>query len=287
MPPFSAAFFVSWPALTTFYDLARTFAAGKVSGMMFRIYRFFVPRGPIDFAYKFVLFCTVIVTVNYAFNMAWPHPDGLPHLFIILNGFCVGAPFVGFVFLLVRKQLHLQQELTTRSRTDDLTGLSNRRFFLKQTNALLDDGVEGVLLIMDADHFKAVNDSYGHQAGDTCLVSIGYRLKRALRTDDVIGRIGGEEFGVFLTNTSLDHTGMVCRDLLMPIPFNGGPDHPHLTVTLSMGASAVRPGVSLDQLMQEADAALYRAKANGRNRLEIAFPFDQDPRRRHLGEKSA
>jgi diguanylate cyclase (GGDEF)-like protein len=238
--------------------------------MMHRIYKFLGVKGPEDFALKFLMFCAMIVALNYVFHLLWPGDGALRHGFIIANGVCVGGPFVGLVFLLVRKQMRLQRELSVRSRTDDLTGLSNRRFFLKQAGALLDDGIPGVLLIMDADHFKAVNDTFGHQAGDACLVSIGYRLKRVLRTDDVIGRIGGEEFGVFLANTAPANTGTVCRELLMPIPFDGGAAHPHLTITLSMGAVEAQPGMSLDDLMRAADAALYRAKANGRARLELA-----------------
>ncbi len=242
--------------------------------MMHRIYRFLAVKGPEDFVLKFLMFCAMIVALNYAFHLLWPGDGPLRHRFIITNGVCVGGPFVGLFFLLVQKQTRLQKELSVRSRTDDLTGLSNRRFFLKQAEALLEDGTPGILLIMDADHFKAVNDTYGHQVGDGCLVSIGYRLKRALRTDDVIGRIGGEEFGVFLANTAPANTGTVCRELLMPIPF-GGEAHPHLTITLSMGAVAARPGMSLDDLMCAADAALYRAKANGRARLEFAAPVEE------------
>jgi diguanylate cyclase (GGDEF)-like protein len=245
--------------------------------MMHRIYKFLGVTGPGDFTLKFLMFCAMIVALNYGFHLLWPGVAGFDHGFIIANGVGVGGPFVGLFFLLVHKQVRLQRELSTRSRTDDLTGLSNRRFFLKQAAALLEDGIPGVLLIMDADHFKAVNDTYGHEVGDACLVSIGYRLKRVLRTDDVIGRIGGEEFGVFLANTAPANTGTVCRELLMPIPFNGGAAHPHLTITLSMGAVEARPGMSLDDLMRAADAALYRAKANGRARLELAPSLSDAP----------
>ncbi|MDR9426702.1 MAG: GGDEF domain-containing protein [Salibaculum sp.] len=238
--------------------------------MMHRLYRFLGVNGPGDFILKFLMFCAMIVALNYGFHLLWPGIGRFDHWFIIANGVCVGGPFVGLFFLLVRKQMRLQRELSTRSRTDDLIRLSNRRFFLKQVGALLEDGIPGILLIMDADHFKAVNDTYGHQVGDACLVSIGYRLTRALRTDDVIGRIGGEEFGVSLANTAPTNTGTVCRDLLMPIPFDGGAAHPHLTITLSMGAVEARPGMSLDALMRAADEALYRAKTNGRARLEFA-----------------
>lgn len=238
--------------------------------MMHRIYKFLAVSGPGDFILKFLMFCAMIVALNYGFHLLWPGIGRFDHWFIIANGVCVGGPFVGLFFLLVRKQTRLQRELSTRSRTDDLTGLSNRRFFLKQAGALLEDGIPGTLMIVDADHFKAVNDTYGHEAGDACLVAIGYRLKLVLRTDDVIGRIGGEEFGVFLANTAPANTGTVCRELLMPIPFDGGAAHPHLTITLSMGAVEARPGMALDALMRTADAALYRAKANGRARLEFA-----------------
>jgi len=238
--------------------------------MLHWFYKALAPRGWKDTSLKVMFFTSIIVALNYLFSLAYFGEFPLPHSFVILNGICVGSPFVVLFYMMVRKQSRLQVQLALRSRTDAMTGLPNRRWFMAQTRAAIDEDARGVLVLLDADHFKRVNDTYGHQVGDECLISIAYRLRRSLRTDDLVGRLGGEEFGVFLRNTTIDQTAAICRPMLQPIPFSGGKGLEHLTVTLSLGAVQVCTGDDLDKMMRLADDALYEAKRKGRARLEIA-----------------
>lgn len=237
--------------------------------MLHWFYKALAPRGWKDTSVKIALFTAVIVGLNYLFSIAYYGRVELPASYLIWNGICVGSPFVMLFYLMVRKQSRLQVELALKSRTDAMTGLPNRRWFMTQVRAAIEDDPCGVLLLLDADHFKAVNDTYGHHVGDECLISLAYRLRRSLRTDDLVGRLGGEEFGAYLRNTTIEQARSICRPVLQPIPFSGGEGHEHLSVTLSIGAIQARSGDDLDRLMCQADEALYRAKKNGRARLEI------------------
>jgi diguanylate cyclase (GGDEF)-like protein len=125
--------------------------------------------------------------------------------------------------------------------------------------------------MIDADHFKNVNDTYGHQAGDAVLVALATRIRGALREYDAVGRYGGEEFIAVLSNCKLEAAQVVCERIRRivgdePIATQAGP----LTVTVSIGLVAFdAERADLEGIVGAADAALYRAKNNGRNRVEI------------------
>ena len=163
--------------------------------------------------------------------------------------------------------------------TDALTGLHNRRFFeemLKLEVERTQRGSEGAgLLVLDLDHFKTVNDRYGHPAGDTVLRETARRLIAALRSIDVIARYGGEEFVVVLPDVGVDALEMIaerCREAIGGQPFvlDGGET---ITVTASIGA-ACHPvhSADSDDLMRVADASLYAAKDLGRDVVQIGRP---------------
>jgi diguanylate cyclase (GGDEF)-like protein len=122
------------------------------------------------------------------------------------------------------------------------------------------------LAMVDADHFKAINDTYGHQAGDEVLRTISERCQRTLRSHDVFGRYGGEEFVVVFPETSLADAGAVAERLRAAVadrPVQIGDQT--LPVTVSIGLAAFAPGLDLEKLFQRADSALYSAKQDGRN----------------------
>jgi diguanylate cyclase (GGDEF)-like protein len=161
-----------------------------------------------------------------------------------------------------------------RAATDSLTGLPNRRAVqeaLKRMTAQAGRTLSPMaVLVLDLDHFKQINDTYGHDQGDAVLAAVGEVLGRSLRTSDFVGRNGGEEFIALLPDTSADgalEAAEKLRDaisrLLLP-----GIDRP---VTASVGA-AVYPYTTADpeSLVRLADRALYVAKAGGRNRVELA-----------------
>jgi len=167
--------------------------------------------------------------------------------------------------------------------TDALTGVHNRRYFDRR----LIEEVERVqrnrqplsCLFLDVDHFKRVNDTYGHQVGDRVLQEVAGRIKAQLRLSDALGRYGGEEFAALLVQTDSEHALDIAERIRASIggePFRLGGDH-HLEVTISVGMATLSPGeeevltaTSAEQLVAKADAAVYRAKQAGRNRVEQA-----------------
>ena len=158
---------------------------------------------------------------------------------------------------------------------DPLTGVSNRRGFDAEVRRMLAracrDGSFTALLLLDLDHFKAVNDEWGHMAGDRALRAFTDTVAAALRGGDLLGRIGGEEFAVALadcgTNQAFDLAERI-RSAVASRPIRDGGNE--ICLTASIGVASVS-GVELpDELMRTADAALYRAKAAGRDRVEKA-----------------
>lgn len=168
------------------------------------------------------------------------------------------------------------QRLLTLAATDPLTGLANRRQFerlLRQCLATCRRSQTPIgVLYVDIDHFKAYNDGRGHLKGDECLVSIARIASGALRDSDVIARIGGEEFAVILPDASEQETLQMAQALRTQVEVSAIP-HPRSPtapwVTVSVGAVWMPPGndATGTDLVSRADAALYRAKALGRNQV--------------------
>ena len=166
----------------------------------------------------------------------------------------------------------LQEELvdqTTRLETqlfeDPLTHVHNRRFVFGQLEALVSGarrhGRSMAVAMVDLDHFKAVNDNHGHAVGDRVLVAAGEALQRSLRAEDVLGRLGGEEFLALLPDTDEDAAARAAERLRAAVAGAGGP----VPVTASVGWAVLRSPEAPDDLVRRADNALYEAKAAGRN----------------------
>lgn len=167
------------------------------------------------------------------------------------------------------------QMLLALSITDPLTGLHNRRAmmeFLEKEFARAQRQQKPLSLVMlDLDHFKKINDNYGHQNGDAVLRAIGIELKTHLRKYDVAARFGGEEFVLILPETGLDEavqTAERLRQNVADMRFNS--ELSKLQLTVSLGIATTQNGriLGLDDLIREADYALYNAKREGRNRVE-------------------
>jgi len=156
--------------------------------------------------------------------------------------------------------------------SDPLTGLRNRRFVQHHLEAALRIGDVAVMMI-DVDRFKAINDSHGHAGGDTVLREVADRLRSQLRAADVVARYGGEEFLVVLADAPPEEAVAIAERLRAalertPIPTGQG----EASVTVSIGLAITPVGVSANDAVAAADTALYRAKALGRNRVEVAQP---------------
>jgi diguanylate cyclase (GGDEF)-like protein len=169
------------------------------------------------------------------------------------------------------------RELATR---DELTGVFNRRHGMEMLRTWVpprrrprENAGPPALLLLDIDHFKAVNDQHGHPVGDAVLREVGRRLQDTLRASDVLSRIGGEEFMVALPGATWGEAlGLAerLRAAIAATPIGHGALQ--LPVSVSLGVALLTPGESLEQLLARADAALYRAKHGGRNRVEAAEP---------------
>jgi diguanylate cyclase (GGDEF)-like protein len=173
----------------------------------------------------------------------------------------------------VRKRA--EAALAEMARTDSLTGLLNRRAILelleREAERVRRGGPPFALAMADLDNFKRINDTYGHDVGDEALVHVARRLEKTVRAQDVIARWGGEELLIFLPATSLEGALLATEKVRRAVA-----EGPHtvggqeLPLTMSLGVASTGPGTSLRTCIQQADAALYRAKAEGRNRVERA-----------------
>jgi diguanylate cyclase (GGDEF)-like protein/PAS domain S-box-containing protein len=176
----------------------------------------------------------------------------------------------------------LQARLEYQASTDSLTALNNRRHFLlkaeREFSRFVRYGKAFAMLILDLDRFKKVNDTYGHQTGDALLREFSRQVRLSFRQSDILGRIGGEEFAALLLESDMQR-GIETAERLRrrveksPLRLDKGA----APYTVSIGVTVVSEHDSnLDAVMRRADAALYRAKRNGRNRVEYENPEQQE-----------
>lgn len=174
----------------------------------------------------------------------------------------------------IRVQLRIQQirrKLTQEAITDELTGLYNHRHFYRVLQSEVNRATRYrrhlSLIMLDIDRFKHYNDQWGHLAGDEALRELAEVLRKNARDVDVVARYGGEEFTIILPETSLEQAGIQAervRSAVERYPFQG-------RLTVSLGVATFVEGMEkAEELVQEADRALYRAKAGGRNRVCLA-----------------
>ncbi len=177
--------------------------------------------------------------------------------------------------------LRSRRELDHVARVDSLTGLSNRRdieeTLLATIGAARRRQRSFAVLLMDIDHFKSVNDTLGHKAGDAVLVDIAQNLRSAMRTEDALGRWGGEEFLAVLPDTDREGALVVAERLRARVADQAA-DASRPTVTVTIGVAVWVTG-SAEALVGRADAALYAGKAAGRDNVQLAAP-DPDPEAR-------
>lgn len=186
------------------------------------------------------------------------------------------APTFSWLFFgMLLKLNSLEREMRSLASFDPLTGLYNRYTFYSVANQLLSlmrrEGARLSALFVDIDHFKRVNDRYGHFAGDVVLKEIARLLRETIRTSDMIGRIGGEEFVILLPRTGPEDAATVAEKLRRSV------ERRQITIgletaisaTISVGVAGGPVGLEscVDELVNLADKELYRAKSSGRNRI--------------------
>jgi len=174
----------------------------------------------------------------------------------------------------ITERKNLEHELKMQARTDPLTGISNRRYFNESVETELRRNLrypgESVFLMLDIDHFKNINDTFGHAIGDIALKKLVLVCQETLRITDIIGRVGGEEFAILLVRTGLEEGLLIAERLRLNIQnielaVESGTRVP---LTVSIGVTRHRTvKENLPELMERSDQALYRAKGEGRNRI--------------------
>jgi diguanylate cyclase len=197
--------------------------------------------------------------------------DALMLLLIVIAPLHIGGMVVVGTLIERERILHARERLLLRDADHDpLTGLLNRRGF-ERAVARLPEGGTGTLLLLDLDHFKRVNDTYGHPAGDAVLRATGERISSRLGRNDLVARLGGEELAVFLPDQCSEGGWAIARDLCEAVRSEDFvlPDGGAVRVTASVGVTWGSPD-ALGVLMSRADVALYAAKHAGRNRSLFA-----------------
>jgi diguanylate cyclase (GGDEF)-like protein len=180
--------------------------------------------------------------------------------------------------VLLARRFMMHAQLLAKSRIDTKTGLLNVATWETEATAEIARAVRTrsplCLALIDIDHFKAVNDTYGHLVGDKALRAVSDALREQLRSYDLAGRFGGEEFAILLPHTELVTAEQITERLRVKLaeisitPGTGSSTETPLQVTVSIGVAALAHSRrDLDELIAAADAALYRAKAQGRNQV--------------------
>lgn len=204
--------------------------------------------------------------------------DHMTVLMALILPVVVTLPIALFVFRQTEKlnRAHAalvvaNEALARKASHDHMTGLLNRESFMNQVDVarLAPDG--GALLIIDADHFKRINDRFGHPTGDEALMRIAWAIAAAVRKGDIVGRIGGEEFGAFLVGADRHEAmrvGQRLRGSIESIEFTVRTGEV-IPLTVSVGGVLADGQPGLADLMRGADGCLYQAKSAGRNRVII------------------
>ena len=222
------------------------------------------------------------VGISMAAGWFWPMDPGLRIWLLVYMLLGSMVAFGAFGYLLGRDE----ERLASLSYQDHLTGLFNPRFFhaqlIKEFAGARRRGGPLTLVLMDLDYFKRVNDTYGHQAGDEVLKAVAGRISALLRAGDVVARVGGEEFAVILPGADLEGGRILAeriREAVRGAPVRTG-DGLTIPIRLSLGVACAKGPVweTPTGLFARVDAALYRAKAEGRDRVVLAGEEETDKR---------
>lgn len=182
----------------------------------------------------------------------------------------LGGPLLFYHTLRSEQLRAVVNRLEVLASTDGLTTCLNRRAFTGHVSGYLNSGEvpRGALLVVDADHFKQINDAHGHDRGDEVLQHIASAIKSSIRDTDCVGRLGGEEFGVFLHGANLEQAHRVAERIRISVnavlPADLAKDQ---QVTVSIGGTVFDRSASFRELFRAADHKLYEAKRSGRNQV--------------------
>ena len=221
-------------------------------------------------------FCAGVALLVDSFNFASMSQEQVTRSIAIdiLLPIALAGPLLFLLMSKIRQLAISQRDLAVLASTDSLTAVLNRGAFTMMVDAYLKQSRthanlrSGALLVIDADHFKTINDRFGHQLGDEALKLIAHSIKNTLHGADIVGRVGGEEFGVFLPGATPEQARSIAEsiraavgNLKLPLPAHAN------EVTVSIGGVTFDGLFTYDRLFSIADERLYCAKASGRNRV--------------------
>lgn len=192
----------------------------------------------------------------------------------ILGPVLIGGPTFFYLFSKLRQLALTRQALERLAFTDSLTGIFNRRAFHNAVEPVLlaDTPVAAAMLVIDVDHFKKVNDTFGHHTGDEALIAVSDAIKSCLPAGAVFGRIGGEEFAVFTRSATPGLAALQAEQLRAAVTASEfGRQLMPSGLTVSIGVAFNDQSTTYELLYREADACLYEAKNSGRNRVVVAY----------------
>jgi diguanylate cyclase (GGDEF)-like protein len=204
----------------------------------------------------------------------------IPPPYWIFGAICPALISLPVSLVLVRQneriqRLHIElseayQQLKDVAETDQLTEVLNRATFLRRAESIRSFS-SGWILLLDVDHFKAVNDRYGHEVGDCALQSVAAILRHAVRARDLVGRLGGEEFAIYLSGANRQIAVSIAervRACIADTAVTHSKDLP-VAVTVSIGLASLDEAATVRECLHLADLAMYRAKGNGRNQVSL------------------
>jgi diguanylate cyclase (GGDEF)-like protein/PAS domain S-box-containing protein len=205
------------------------------------------------------------------------HPDGTVRHLEVAGANLLAEPDVGALVLQladVSERVAVERELTRLAVEDPLTGLPNRRRFTERLSVELERHAAGGsgaigLLFLDLDRFKRINDLFGHAAGDAILASVAGRILACIRPTDMAARLGGDEFAILVGGRDLDDITAVAERILAAFDAPMETSATLANITASVGVATTATALSLERLLQQADAAMYRAKADGGARIVV------------------
>ena len=190
----------------------------------------------------------------------------------------LGVPLFFYMSMRMRGLAITNLRLGLVARTDSLTSCLNRGAFTAKVTTLLaqrEPHASGAMLMIDADNFKAVNDLYGHDAGDEALTIIARSIRAVLRAGDLVGRMGGEEFGVYLPNVDQRGAEAIAERIRRSVNLAVfTPDNRQRALSVSIGGAVFEGVASFSDLFRIADQRLYGAKKTGRNRVTVVHVSD-------------
>lgn len=214
---------------------------------------------------------TTFISVCVVGGALWPLPRFVFYFGVAIAAFIpifISIPLAFVVFYMLLLLTRMIDQVGALIQFDQLTGVMTRAHFLAETQRNHSKG--GVFLMVDADHFKTINDTYGHDVGDATLKVLASTLTASVGDSGFVGRLGGEEFGVFLPRVTAEMAALVAQTILQSVRIKGQEIRDcAIDLTVSIGVATHHAGQSFDNTIRSADQLLYAAKRAGRDRVFV------------------